>query len=97
MGSLSERRLLAAADAVLVALPPTSTFEVRPTPDERAAHRPEQRGVAIDSVHRYNPEAVRSRAALTESIRDKGFEVLEVRDTPDRPGREFVFISARID
>ncbi len=58
VGSLSERRLLAAVDAVLVALPPTSTFEVRPTPDERAAHRPEQRGVAIDSVHRYNPEAV---------------------------------------
>jgi len=56
--SLSERGLLAVVDAVLVALPPTSTFEVRPTPEERAAHRAEQREVAIDSVHRYNPEAV---------------------------------------
>jgi len=56
--SLGERGLLAAVDAVLVARPPTSTFEVRPSPDERAARRAEQREVAIDTVHRYNPDAV---------------------------------------
>ncbi len=56
--SLGERGLLAAADAVLVARPPTSDFEVRPTPAERAARRAEQRDVALETVHRYNPEAV---------------------------------------
>ncbi len=56
--SLGERGLLAAVDAVLVARPPTSTFEVQPTPDERAASRAEQREVAINTVHRYNPDAV---------------------------------------
>jgi muramoyltetrapeptide carboxypeptidase LdcA involved in peptidoglycan recycling len=56
--ALGERGLLAAVDAVLVARPPTSSFEVRPTPDERAARRAEQRDVAIETVHRYNPDAV---------------------------------------
>ncbi|MFC4783441.1 S66 family peptidase [Nocardioides sp. MAHUQ-72] len=56
--SLGERGLLAAVDAVLVARPPTSDFEVRPTPQQRAAHRAEQRDVAIETVHRYNPDAV---------------------------------------
>jgi len=56
--SLGERGLLAAVDAVLVARPPTSNFEVQPTSDERAARRAEQRDVAIETVHRYNPDAV---------------------------------------
>ena len=56
--SLGERGLLAAVDAVLVARPPTSSFEVRPTRDERAARRAEQRDVAIGTVQRYNPDAV---------------------------------------
>jgi muramoyltetrapeptide carboxypeptidase LdcA involved in peptidoglycan recycling len=56
--SLGERGLLAAVDAVLVARPPTSSFEVRPSASERAARRAEQRDVAIGTVHRYNPEAV---------------------------------------
>ena len=58
MRALGERGLLAAVDAVLVARPPTSTFDVRPTPDERAARRAEQRDVAIETVRRYNPDAV---------------------------------------
>lgn len=58
MRALGERGLLAAVDAVLVARPPTSSFDVRPTPDERAARRAEQREVAIETVHRYNPDAV---------------------------------------
>jgi muramoyltetrapeptide carboxypeptidase LdcA involved in peptidoglycan recycling len=56
--SLGERGLIAAVDAVLVARPPTSSFEVRPGPSERAARRAEQRDMAIETVHRYNPEAV---------------------------------------
>ena len=56
--SLGERGLLAAADAVLVSRPPTSSMEVRPDGRERAARRAEQREVAIESVHRYNPDAL---------------------------------------
>lgn len=56
--SLGERGLLAAVDAVVVARPPTSDFEVRPAPEARAARRAEQRDTAIDLVLRYNPEAV---------------------------------------
>ncbi|HEX7197242.1 MAG TPA: class I SAM-dependent methyltransferase [Candidatus Limnocylindria bacterium] len=35
----------------------------------------------------------RSREAIEGSLRASGFEVLEVRDAPDRPGRELVFVS----
>lgn len=56
--SLGERGLLAAVDAVVVARPPTSSFQVRPTPQGRAVRRAEQRDVAIETVQRYNPEAV---------------------------------------
>ncbi len=54
--SLGERGILAAVDAVVVARPPTSTFEVRPTSQERAAQRAEQRDVVIETVHRYHPD-----------------------------------------
>jgi hypothetical protein len=43
---------------VLVARPPTSGFDVRPTPAQRSARRAEQRDVAIDTVQRCTPEAV---------------------------------------
>jgi muramoyltetrapeptide carboxypeptidase LdcA involved in peptidoglycan recycling len=56
--ALGERGLLQAADAVLVARPPTSDFTRQPTPAERAAHRAEQRDTAISLVAQYNPEAV---------------------------------------
>jgi muramoyltetrapeptide carboxypeptidase LdcA involved in peptidoglycan recycling len=56
--SLGERGLLSAVDAVVVARPPTSDFDVRPTAEERAARRAEQRDVAIETVQRYNPDAV---------------------------------------
>jgi ubiquinone/menaquinone biosynthesis C-methylase UbiE len=39
----------------------------------------------------------RSRAALTDSLERCGFEVVDVRDAPDRTGRELVFIAARVD
>jgi SAM-dependent methyltransferase len=39
----------------------------------------------------------RSRGELAGSLRDAGFVVREVRDAPDRPGREYVFIAQRPD
>jgi muramoyltetrapeptide carboxypeptidase LdcA involved in peptidoglycan recycling len=56
--SLGERGLLTAANAVLVARPPASSFDKQPSAAERAAHRAEQREVAIELVGRYNPHAV---------------------------------------
>lgn len=37
----------------------------------------------------------RGREEVTDSLRAEGFVVEEVRDAPDRPGREFVFIARR--
>jgi muramoyltetrapeptide carboxypeptidase LdcA involved in peptidoglycan recycling len=56
--SLGERGLLAAVDAVLVARPASSSFEVVRDAQQRAAHRAEQRDAAIETVARYNPDAV---------------------------------------
>ena len=56
--SLGERGLLAAVDAVLVARPPTSSFEVQPSAAQRSARRAEQRDAALLMVQQYNPEAV---------------------------------------
>lgn len=56
--SLGERGLLAAVGAVVVARPPASSFEVVRSSAERAAHRAEQRDVAVDIIGRYHPEAV---------------------------------------
>jgi ubiquinone/menaquinone biosynthesis C-methylase UbiE len=39
----------------------------------------------------------RSRAQIESSLREAGFTVKDVRDAPDRPGREFVFIARRPD
>ena len=37
----------------------------------------------------------RDRFEIEDSLRDEGFELVEIRDAPDRPGREFVFLSHR--
>jgi SAM-dependent methyltransferase len=39
----------------------------------------------------------RGRDQVTRSLLAAGFSVDEVRDAPDRPGREFVFIATRAD
>jgi hypothetical protein len=39
----------------------------------------------------------RERNELEESLVAAGFAVDEVRDAPDRPGREFVFVTTRVD
>lgn len=56
--ALGERGLLEAVDAVVVGRPPTSDFERRPNAEERAAKRAEQRDAAIETIARYNPDAV---------------------------------------
>jgi SAM-dependent methyltransferase len=38
----------------------------------------------------------RSREEIEESLRATGFAVEEVRDAPDRPGRELVFVAGRL-
>lgn len=38
----------------------------------------------------------RSRAAIESSLADAGFSVDDVRDAPDRPGRELVFVARRL-
>jgi hypothetical protein len=49
-------------------------------------------GAAItsDSTLRF-----RSRRELESSLAAQGYRVLEVREAPDRPGHEFVFITQR--
>lgn len=39
----------------------------------------------------------RSRSELEESLPASGFGVVDVRDAPDRPGREFVFLAQRAE
>jgi SAM-dependent methyltransferase len=39
----------------------------------------------------------RDQAEISDSLRAAGFVVQEVRDAPDRPGREFVFIARRTE
>ena len=56
--SLGERGVLAAIDAVVVARPPATGFGRQLTAEDAAAHRAEQRDVAIDITAKYNPEAV---------------------------------------
>nr|WP_309484135.1 hypothetical protein [Pseudarthrobacter sp. NS4] len=56
--SLGERGILNAVHGVLVARPPTSTFDHRPDTAERTRLRAAQRDAVIEEVTRYNPEAV---------------------------------------
>ncbi len=51
---------------------------------------PDGAEVASDSTLRF-----RSRAEVVDSLAACGFRVADVRDAPDRPGREFVFVSQR--
>jgi SAM-dependent methyltransferase len=46
--------------------------------------------ITSDSTLRF-----RGRGELESSLAAQGYRVLDVRDAPDRPGREFVFITER--
>ena len=37
----------------------------------------------------------RDRTEVEDSLVEAGFQILEIRDAPDRPGLEFVFIAIR--
>jgi muramoyltetrapeptide carboxypeptidase LdcA involved in peptidoglycan recycling len=56
--SLGERGILDAVDAVLVARPPVSDFNRRPSAAERTRLRAEQRAAVVEVISRYNPDAV---------------------------------------
>jgi muramoyltetrapeptide carboxypeptidase LdcA involved in peptidoglycan recycling len=56
--ALGERGVLGAVSGVMVARPPTSSFEQLPSDTERTARRAAQADAAIDVVGRYNPDAV---------------------------------------
>ncbi len=47
--------------------------------------------ITSDSTLRF-----RSREEVESSLAAYGYRVVEVRDAPDRPGREFVFIAERL-
>lgn len=55
---LGERGILGEVAAVLAARPPVSDFDVRPDAQERARLRRAQADVMVETVHRYNPDAV---------------------------------------
>ncbi len=46
--------------------------------------------VTSDSTLRF-----RGRGEVETSLVDRGYRVLDVREAPDRPGREFVFVAQR--
>ncbi|MGM0924801.1 MAG: class I SAM-dependent methyltransferase, partial [Bacillota bacterium] len=46
--------------------------------------------ITSDSTLRF-----RSLKEITKSLRDVGLSVEDVREAPDRPGREYVFIARR--
>ncbi|WP_329793193.1 methyltransferase domain-containing protein [Lentzea sp. DG1S-22] len=52
---------------------------------------PDGTEVASDSTLRF-----RSRAEVEDSLVACGFEVVDVRDAPDRPGREHVFVARKV-
>jgi muramoyltetrapeptide carboxypeptidase LdcA involved in peptidoglycan recycling len=56
--SLGERGLLEAVDAVLVGRAAASSLEDKRPLEKQAAHRAEQRDIAIETIQRYNPDAV---------------------------------------
>ena len=56
------------------------------------AFRQEGRQIESTSTLRF-----RSRPEIEESLERAGYEVIDVRDAPDRPGREFVFVCRRTD
>ena len=58
MRGLGERGILSAVAGVVVARPPVSDFEFQPSVSEADALRAAQRDIVIETVRRYNPDAV---------------------------------------
>ncbi|KQZ24324.1 S66 family peptidase [Microbacterium sp. Root553] len=55
---LGERGILGAVAGVVVARPPVSDFDFRPSAEEAGSLRAAQRDVVIETVARYNPDAL---------------------------------------
>ncbi|NNE12825.1 MAG: methyltransferase domain-containing protein [Ilumatobacter sp.] len=49
----------------------------------------------VEPVRSTSTLRFRSRSEVEASLDDAGFEVVDLRDAPDRPGREFVFVARR--
>jgi hypothetical protein len=49
-------------------------------------------GLAIESTSTLR---FREREEIEATLQAAGFDVLEVRDAPDRPGKEFVLVARR--
>ena len=58
----------------------------------RSMTRFQRDGVTIESTSTLR---FRDRHEIESSLAATGFDVVEVRDAPDRPGREFVFLARR--
>jgi SAM-dependent methyltransferase len=90
----------AAAEPLVLDVPGSGTVERRlevtdvslPLVSFRFTYRFPGDGAVVtsDSTLRF-----RDRDELAESLRAQGFRVLDVRDAPDRPGMEFVFLTQR--
>lgn len=52
---------------------------------------PDGAGAESDSTLRF-----RGRDELEAGLQAHGYQVLDVRQAPDRPGREFVFVATRL-
>ena len=52
-------------------------------------------GEAGGRQNRDVPDAIFERTEIEQLLTDAGYEVVEVRDAPDRPGRELVFLARR--
>ncbi len=48
-------------------------------------------------IHSASTLRFRDREAVEKDLDDHGFEVVDVRDAPDRPGKEWVFLARRAD
>ncbi|MFI5606056.1 class I SAM-dependent methyltransferase [Amycolatopsis sp. NPDC051903] len=92
----------AAADPVALDVPGTGRVEQRlqvtgvhlPLVTFRFTYRflPDGAVLTSESTLRF-----RERAELTQDLLTHGFRVLDVRDAPDRPGKEYVFVTQRVD
>jgi hypothetical protein len=49
----------------------------------------------VAQVFLADEEWARALRAIGAALRPRGYRVLDVREAPDRPGREFVFITQR--
>ncbi len=82
--ALPDGREMVFTRTVVLDAPPLVTFESTQTLDD-------------ETVHSSSTLRFRHRDEVEADLRAHGFEVVDVRDAPDRPGKELVFLARRID